>query len=126
MISSNNKKQSTPIIVEIDSENNTVAIPELDNLKELQITIQENTKQVNSSVVALQSNNFQSIDLQLIENKVTDFFIQEISKNGLLKEINSVNDKVRNLLESIGFFSSNSSYVTGFFSSDFSSEDKSK
>lgn len=109
-----------------NSEEKQIEIPELEHLEELESSVKKSTVEAEQTITSLKDLPIEEFDLNKIEVNVTNFFIQKMNQSGLLSRINNVNDQVMKLMGEIKFFSSASSYVTGFFSSDFSSNDKEK
>src|ERR1700735_449350 len=112
-----------------NNDNHKKVTPELGNLVLLDSVIKENNEKISTNFEHLYSNvsfSITSSEFTILEDLITSFVNKETIKIGLLDKINSANERVSFLLSELKFFSDNGSYITGFFSSDFSEGDKDK
>lgn len=102
--------------------------PELMELKNLKNTITERNSEIDKNLGLLESgiSNFSNLNLSITDEKINELVLIELNKTNILSEIENHNKESIKLLKEIKFFSSNGSYLTGFFNSSFSSKDKSK
>jgi hypothetical protein len=112
-------------------------VDELTSLNNLQTSIQINQQLTNENLESLYQNITQiinSVDLAALERASIELIEDQLYSSGFLNKINSTNKEVEQLLENIKFFGEKDSgflntiknTAAGFFSSDFSDEDKIK
>jgi hypothetical protein len=124
MNNNSNNKEKTDFL-------NSYTVPELSNLSKLSSSIEHRENQIASNISSLQSG-LQStfsfllnhLKIEELESLAINFINGELVKSGLMEKISNSNNEVVSILNDIKFLSSNSSYFTGFFSSEFSAEDK--